>query len=42
MPHKKLKVSARGMLEAYEALLATRGYVADIAQMTAATALQNL
>ena len=30
------------MLEAYEALLATRGYVADIAQMTAATALQNL
>ena len=42
MPHKKLKVSARGMLEAYEALLATRGYVADIAQMTAATALQSL
>ncbi|HSG22356.1 MAG TPA: cell division protein ZapE [Azonexus sp.] len=42
MPHKKLKVSARGMLEAYEALLATRGYVADAAQMTAATALQNL
>ena len=42
MPHKKLKVSARGMLDAYEALLATRGYVADIAQMTAATALQNL
>ena len=30
------------MLDAYEALLATRGYVADIAQMTAATALQSL
>lgn len=42
MPHKKLNVSARGMLEAYEALLATRGYIADAAQLTAASALQNL
>ncbi len=42
MPHKKLKVSARGMLDAYEALLTTRGYVADAAQMAAASALQTL
>lgn len=42
MPHKKLNVSALGMLEAYEALLATRGYIADAAQRTAASALQNL
>ena len=42
MPHRKLKVSARGMLDAYENLLTTRGYVADGAQMAAAGALQAL
>ena len=42
MPHKKLNVPAQGMLDAYKALLDARGYVADAAQMTAATALQNL
>jgi cell division protein ZapE len=42
MPHKKLNVPARGMIDAYEALLASRGYVADAAQMAAATALQDL
>ena len=42
MPHKKLKVAAQGMLDAYKALLDARGYVADAAQMTAANALQAL
>ena len=42
MPHRKLKVAANGMLDAYKALLDSRGYVADAAQMTAATALQTL
>ncbi len=42
MPHNKLNVSAQGMLDAYEALLKTRGYFADAAQMAAASALQNL
>src|SRR5574343_241715 len=42
MPHSKLKVAANGMLDAYKALLDSRGYVADAAQMTAATALQTL
>ncbi|MDP3440187.1 MAG: cell division protein ZapE, partial [Azonexus sp.] len=42
MPHKKLKVAAQGMLDAYKALLDARGYMADAAQMTAASALQNL
>ena len=42
MPHKKLKVAASGMLDAYHALLATRGYVADAAQLRAAQALQDL
>ena len=42
MPHRKLKVSARGMFDAYEALLKTRGYVADAAQIAAASALQAL
>jgi len=42
MPHKRLNVPAQGMLDAYKALLDARGYVADVAQMTAATALQNL
>lgn len=42
MPHKKLNVAAQGMLDAYNALLDARGYMADAAQMAAATALQNL
>lgn len=42
MPHNKLKVAANGMLDAYMALLDSRGYVADAAQMTAAKALQAL
>ena len=42
MPHKKLKVAPHGMLDAYNRLLAARGYVADEAQMRAATALQAL
>ena len=42
MPHKKLKVAEHGMLDAYQALLASRGYIADEAQMRAANALQNL
>ena len=42
MPHKKLKVAADGMLEAYKALLDARGYMADAAQLTAANALQSL
>jgi cell division protein ZapE len=42
MPHKKLKVAAQGMLDAYSNLLDVRGYVADAAQMAAAAALQGL
>ena len=42
MPHKKLKVAEHGMLDAYHALLAERGYVADDAQRRAAQALQDL
>jgi cell division protein ZapE len=42
MPHKKLNVPAKGMMDAYQKLLASRGYVADAAQMAAATALQDL
>ncbi|MBS1161216.1 MAG: AFG1-like ATPase [Proteobacteria bacterium] len=42
MPHKKLNVAAQGMLDAYNNLLAARGYTADTAQMTAAMALQEL
>ncbi len=42
MPHRKLNVAAQGMLDAYKNLLDARGYIADAAQMTAATALQNL
>ncbi|NHC05630.1 cell division protein ZapE [Azonexus fungiphilus] len=42
MPHKKLNVAANGMLDAYHALLAERGYTADAAQLAAAGALQNL
>ncbi|MDD2741715.1 MAG: cell division protein ZapE [Rhodocyclaceae bacterium] len=42
MPHRKLNVSALGMMEAYLRLLDTRGYVADQAQLAAASALQRL
>ncbi len=42
MPHTKLKVAENGMLDAYNALLAERGYTADAAQLAAANALQNL
>ena len=42
MPHRKLKVAAQGMLDAYQSLLDARGYMADAAQMTAANALQSL
>jgi len=42
MPHKKLNVAAQGMLDAYKNLLDARGYMADAAQMVAASALQNL
>ncbi len=42
MPHKKLKVAANGMLDAYQALLDARGFTADAAQMCAANALQAL
>jgi cell division protein ZapE len=42
MPHKKLKVSQYGVLEAYKNLLDERGYVADEAQQAAAQRLQQL
>ena len=42
MPHKKLKVSERGMLEAYEKKLAEQGFTADAAQWAAAECLQQL
>lgn len=42
MPHRKLKVAAEGMLDAYKNLLDARGYIADAAQLTAASALQSL
>jgi cell division protein ZapE len=42
MPHRKLNVSALGMMEAYLGLLSTRGYTADTAQLQAAKALQKL
>ena len=42
MPHKKLNVPAQGMLDAYKALLDSRGFVADAAQMAAAAGLQAL
>lgn len=42
MPHKKLNVSASGMLDAYLALLESKGYVADAAQRAAAERLQQL
>ncbi len=42
MPHRILRVPERGMLDAYERLLATRHYSADPAQRAAAERLQNL
>lgn len=42
MPHRSLNVSERGMLDAYAATLAARGYVADAAQQAAADRLQRL
>ncbi|UCV04887.1 cell division protein ZapE [Dechloromonas denitrificans] len=42
MPHRKLNVAAQGMLDAYKNLLDARGYIADAAQLTAASALQDL
>jgi cell division protein ZapE len=42
MPHHILKVPERGMLDAYEALLAARGFAADAAQRAAAERLQRL
>lgn len=42
MPHRSLKVPERGMLDAYAATLAARGYAADAAQQAAADRLQRL
>lgn len=42
MPHQKLKVSQRGMLDAYEKKLAERGFQADARQWAAAECLQRL
>ncbi|MDR0673082.1 MAG: AFG1 family ATPase [Zoogloeaceae bacterium] len=42
MPHRKLKVPERGMLEAYEKKLAAQGFSADAAQWAAAECLQAL
>lgn len=42
MPHRVLKVAERGMLDAYEATLASHGFVADGAQRAAAERLQRL
>ncbi len=42
MPHRILKVSAHGMLDAYEALLAARGFKSDAAQQAATVRLQRL
>lgn len=42
MPHKKLNVSASGMLDAYFGLLQQMGYAADAAQKSAAETLQRL
>ncbi|MCL2021263.1 MAG: cell division protein ZapE [Betaproteobacteria bacterium] len=42
MPHQKLQVSERGMLDAYEARLAERGFQADAQQWAAAECLQRL
>ena len=42
MPHSVLKVPERGMLDAYEAVLAERGFTTDVAQRAAAQRLQQL
>ncbi len=42
MPHRILKVPERGMLDAYESVLAERGFTADAAQRAAAERLQLL
>ncbi|MBI4740718.1 MAG: cell division protein ZapE [Betaproteobacteria bacterium] len=42
MPHRIPNVPERGMLDAYEALLAARGFTADVAQRAAAERLQLL
>jgi cell division protein ZapE len=42
MPHQKLKVPARGMLDAYEKRLNERGFQADARQWAAAECLQRL
>ncbi len=42
MPYRILAVAQHGMLEAYEALLKARGYVADATQRRAAEHLQRL
>ena len=42
MPHRILRVPERGMLDAYERVLATRHYTADGAQRAAAQRLQAL
>jgi cell division protein ZapE len=42
MPHRILNATERGMLDAYEALLAARSFTADTAQRTAAERLQRL
>ncbi|HCZ16606.1 MAG TPA: cell division protein ZapE [Candidatus Accumulibacter sp.] len=42
MPHRILKVPERGMLDAYEQVLSSRGFSADAAQRTAAERLQRL
>ena len=42
MPHRVLRVPERGMLDAYEAVLAGRGFSADSAQRAAAERLQLL
>ena len=42
MPHSILRVPEKGMLDAYESLLKTRGYRSDPAQRSAALRLQEL
>ncbi len=42
MPHRVLKVPERGMLDAYERVLAERHFTADTAQLNAASRLQRL
>ncbi|MGP1609245.1 MAG: hypothetical protein ACTS5G_00965, partial [Burkholderiales bacterium] len=42
MPHRILKTAERGMLDAYEALLAAHRFTADTAQRIAAERLQAL